>query len=89
MPKVELTSNLLRHGDFCPGQGTGATVAEVLDSYLATQGKLRGYVLDEQGRLRRHMIVFVDGRPVIDREKLSDAVAPESQLYIFQALSGG
>jgi hypothetical protein len=46
-------------------------------------------VLDEQGSLRHHMAVFVNGRPVSDRAGLSDEVPPDATLDIMQALSGG
>jgi sulfur-carrier protein len=39
--------------------------------------------------LRRHMTIFVDGRAVRDRARLSDPVAAGSTIYVFQALSGG
>ncbi|TWU00285.1 hypothetical protein Pla108_12340 [Botrimarina colliarenosi] len=51
--------------------------------------KLKSYVLDEQGRLRRHVAVFVDGRLITDRLGLSDAVTPTSEVFVMQALSGG
>ena len=50
---------------------------------------LRSYILDDQGRLRRHVNVFVAGRMVADRRSLSDAVGPEDEIYVLQALSGG
>jgi hypothetical protein len=51
--------------------------------------RLRGYVLDDQGALRHHMMVFVDGEPIRDRARLSDLVRPTSEVYVMQALSGG
>ncbi len=45
--------------------------------------------MDERGALRKHMVIFVDGDKVMDRENLSDEVKPDSEIYIFQALSGG
>ena len=50
---------------------------------------LRGYVLDEQGALRHHMAIFVDGSMIRDRDSLSDAVTPSSEIHVMQALSGG
>ena len=50
---------------------------------------VRPYVLDERGAVRPHMTVFIDGRQITDRERLSDPVPPDAELYIFQALSGG
>ncbi len=51
--------------------------------------QLRGYVLDDQGRLRKHVTVFVDGKMLQDRQRLSDAVCDDSQIFVMQALSGG
>jgi hypothetical protein len=49
----------------------------------------RGYVLDDQSALRKHMIIFVDGELIRDRADLTDAVAESGTIYVFQALSGG
>jgi len=64
-------------------------VREVLDRVFADHPRLRGYVVDERGVLRKHMSVFVDGAQIADRETLSDPVGPASELYVMQALSGG
>ena len=50
---------------------------------------LRGYVLDDQGRLRKHVAVFVDGDQISDRVHLSDPVREDSDIFVMQALSGG
>jgi hypothetical protein len=39
--------------------------------------------------VRRHVHIYVDGRRISDRQRLSDTVLPSSQIYILQALSGG
>lgn len=89
MAEVAFTPNLARHVE-CPRRAApGATVREVLDAVFADNPRLRGYVVDERGALRRHMIVFVDGHQIVDREQLSDPVAPGSELHVMQALSGG
>jgi hypothetical protein len=67
----------------------GRTVREVLDAVFANNPPARGYVLDDQGALRKHMSIFVDGRLISDRNKLSDAVGETSSVAVFQALSGG
>jgi sulfur carrier protein ThiS len=61
----------------------------VLAQVFAAQPQARGYVLDEQGQLRKHIAVFVDGRRVRDRERLSDPVGEASEIYVLQALTGG
>ena len=89
MAKVVFTANIQRHVA-CPAtEAPGATVREVLDRVFAQNPRARGYVLDDQAGLRRHMTVFVDGRQIADRTQLSDAVTPASTIYVFQALSGG
>jgi len=89
MPTVLFTRALER---FLPAPSTvvdGATVDAALAAVFATQPALRGYVLDDQGALRRHVAVYVNGRPVSDRVRLSDPVGPRDEVYVFQALSGG
>ena len=62
---------------------------EVLEGVFADNPQARGYVLDDQAALRRHMTIFVDGRMIRDRTRLADAVTDTSTIYVFQALSGG
>lgn len=89
MAEVTFTPNLKRHVD-CPTVAVpGTTVAEVLARVFADNPRLRGYVVDDQGALRKHMVVFIDGQQIADRERLADAVGPDAELYVMQALSGG
>jgi hypothetical protein len=89
MAMVHFTSNLRRHVD-CPScEAAGATVAEVLTQVFRVHDRLGAYVLDEQGALRKHMTILVDGRRISDRTRLNDAVSPNSEIYVIQALSGG
>ncbi|PHV08979.1 thiamine biosynthesis protein ThiS [Janthinobacterium sp. BJB412] len=66
-----------------------ADLRAALDAAFAGQPRLRGYVLDEQGHLRQNVVIFIDGKRSRDRALLDDALAPDSQVYILQALSGG
>ena len=89
MPSVRFTRNIQRHVD-CPTKDVdGATLREVLAAYFATNERARGYVLDDQGKLRKHMAAFIDGRQIDDRDSLSDAVAETAVVDIVQSLSGG
>ncbi|WP_426207662.1 MoaD/ThiS family protein [Massilia sp. TWP1-3-3] len=67
----------------------GPTLRAGLESAFAANPLLRGYVLDEQGHLRENVVVFIDGRRCAERVLLADALAPDSTVYILQALSGG
>jgi hypothetical protein len=64
-------------------------VREVLDKVFADNPQARGYVLDDQSALRRHMTIFVDGQMIRDRARLADPVKDSSTIHVFQALSGG
>jgi sulfur carrier protein ThiS len=89
MVLVSFTPNIQRHGACPPSRVQGHTVAAVLAEVFANNARARGYVLDDQGGLRRHMMVFVDGSAVLDRQHLSDTVLPDSDVHVIQALSGG
>ena len=87
MPKVFFTQNLQRHMEAPRGEYAGTTVKEALDDVFQTETVLRGYVLDEQGRLRPQVVVFVDGQPLQDRVRLSDPVRERSEVWVM--LGGG
>lgn len=89
MAFVAFTQNIQRHVPCPPMQAPGRTVREVLDNVFAANPQARGYVLDDQAALRRHMTVFVDGVLIRDRVRLSDPVGDASSIAVFQALSGG
>ena len=89
MAEIRFTQNLRRHLATPELSVPGSTVAGVLDAVFDDHQQLRGYVLDDQGRLRKHVTVFVDGAMIRDRAALSDAVEPGSEIYVMQALSGG
>ncbi len=94
MPVIVLASALARW--LPPGSGeprlrvAGATVRDALEAAFAQQPALRGYVLDEQGNLRHHVAVFIDGQALRDKTDLAAAnVAADAEIYLLQALSGG
>jgi sulfur-carrier protein len=89
MTKVVFTSNIQRHVGCPEAEAAGRTVREVLEHVFAMNPQARGYVLDDQSALRKHMIIFVDGQAICDRAGLTDAVTETSTIYVFQALSGG
>jgi molybdopterin converting factor small subunit len=89
MPRVVFAAHLRRHVEVAPQQVPGATVRAALDAAFLAAPRLRGYVLDEQGALRQHVIVFINARRLLDRAGLSDALAEQDEVHVFQALSGG
>lgn len=89
MPRVSFTPHLQRFLDAPPADVPAATVREALDAVFAANKRLRGYIVDEHGRVRPHVSVFVGDRPLVDRVTLADAVAPDTEIFVLQALSGG
>lgn len=89
MPSVRFTRNIQRHVE-CPTlEVPGATLGEVLNAYFAANERARGYVLEDDGRLRKHMAVFIDGQQIEDRDQLSDLVSRDAVIDVVQSLSGG
>jgi hypothetical protein len=89
MARVVFTSHLLRHVS-CPDTEVAAnTLSVALDQVFAAHPQVRDYVLDEQGELRKHVVIFIDGQRVRDRRRLSDPVRAASEIHVLQALTGG
>ena len=89
MATLHFTQNLIRHTQCPTADIHAATVGELLDRYFETWPAVRDYVLDNQGEVRQHVKVLVDGANIRDRRKLTDRLNPDSEVYVFQALSGG
>lgn len=89
MPTIIFTNNLKRHLNCDSQQIDGETLAEVMSNLVATNAQLGGYIVDDQGRLRKHILVSIDNEIVKDRSHLTEVVQSDSEIYILQALSGG
>lgn len=89
MATVAFTPNLRRHVACDTVEVEGTTLRQALDAAFARFPRARPYIVDEQGRLRRHVMVFVDGARVRDGEAQSDAIGPASQIFVMQSLTGG
>ena len=63
----------------------GATVADVLAALEREQPELAGWILDERGRLRRHINVYVSG----ERGGADTPVGPGDRVDVLPAISGG
>jgi sulfur-carrier protein len=71
------------------GQGEhefdGTTVGEVLSALESAQPALAGWILDERGRIRRHINVFVNG----EQQREDGAIASGDRIDVLPAISGG
>ncbi len=72
------------------GQAQVSAQGGTLDGVLLDlDGRFPGFrfrIIDEQNRVRRHIVLFVDGEREDD---LGAAMAPGAELFIIGALSGG
>lgn len=89
MPTVEFAPALTRHVP-CPLQRVeGATLRDALVGAFAAAPAMTGYVLDEQGCVRKHVAVFVNARMITDRARLDVPLGPDDKVMVIQALTGG
>jgi len=89
MAKVIFTSHLDGLAPEGEPEFPGRTVGEALEACFTAHAGLRHYILDDQGRLRKHVIVFLDNINLDHGIALSAPVAGTSEIYVMQALSGG
>ena len=89
MATVVFAAAIQRHVACPPQDVSAANVRAAIDAALEDKNELRGYILDDQGRLRKHVAIFVDGNMIRDRAELSDLVHLHSEVFVVQALSGG
>ena len=89
MAQVHFTSWLRELVPDGPVPAVGGTVGDALDQVFAARPQVRSYVLDDRGRLRKHVCVFVDGARLKNDEALGRTIGPQATLHVMQALSGG
>lgn len=90
MATIKFTNALKR---FYPNLEELTIVANNVNNVLAIIEKeypgIKNYIIDDQGTLRKHVNIFINGEIIKDRIKLSDKINEQDEVYIIQALSGG
>jgi molybdopterin synthase sulfur carrier subunit len=89
MAQLHFTSWLRELVPNGPLQAEGGTVSDALAQVFIELPHVRSYVLDDHGRLRKHVCIFADGRRLPHQVALTHSIRPDSKLYVMQALSGG
>ena len=89
MPTVHFTPQLRRFTATPQVETLAATLRAALDDAFGANPRLRGYVLDDQGRLRPNVVVFIDGERCRERSELNQPLQRASEIHVLQALSGG
>jgi sulfur-carrier protein len=90
MAKIKFTSALKR---FFPTltevEAEGDTVRDVLNNIEKIYPGISNYLMQDDGTLRKHVNIFVQGNMIENRQILNDIVKHNDELMIIQALSGG
>jgi molybdopterin synthase sulfur carrier subunit len=89
MPTVEFAPALTRHVACAPQSVQAPTLRAALEAAFAAAPALRGYVLDEQGAVRKNVAVFVNARMIASRSDLELPLEASDQVMVIQALTGG
>lgn len=63
----------------------GATVIDILRDLEVTHPGISGWILDERGRIRRHINVYVNG----ERGAESTPVGGDDRVEVLPAITGG
>lgn len=89
MARIAFTSHLEAVGPIDLTAYDARTVGCLLGAVAADYPRVTNYVLDDHGRVRKHIAIFVDGLMQPRETVLSVALTESSEVYVLQALSGG
>ena len=89
VPTVTFAPALTRHVPCQPQVVDASTLGAALANAFRAAPAMQGYVLDEQGCVRKHVAVFVNGQMIANRADLSVPLAVQDQVMVIQALTGG
>ena len=68
---------------------TGATVAEILDDLDANFAGIKGRIVDEDGKLRRFVNVYVNNDDVRFEQDLATPTPYGAEVSVIPAVAGG
>lgn len=90
MPTISFTGNLKRFfPDLATQHSSATTIGNILKELEVQHKGIRDYIIDEQGRIRTHVNIFVGNELIEVNDILEFEVAEEAEIYVMQALSGG
>lgn len=84
--QVLIPSALRSYTQSSRAEADGATLDAALADLDRQYPGIRFRMIDEQQRVRRHIRIFVNG---VSAEALAQAMRPDDEIVIVQALSGG
>ena len=84
--RVVVTRQIERYLACPPAEVEADNARDALELVFARTPKLRSYVLDDRGHLRKHVRLFVNGGAVTC---LDQPLGENDELYVMQSLTGG
>lgn len=70
-------------------ESAGATVNDVINDLIASHDQLRQHLLDENGKLRSFVRVYVGDEDINALQREATAVGPDTVVSIIPAIAGG
>jgi molybdopterin synthase sulfur carrier subunit len=89
MVRIEFTPQLSQHIDCPMARVEATTLRTALGKVFDKNPQIRGYLLDDQGVVRKHIAVFINNQLLQNRDNLDIDLPPNAEIYVMQALSGG
>lgn len=90
MAIIKFTSSLKRFfPELRPVEIQAHSVKEAIDAIEQEYNGLTAYLLEDDGRLREHVNLYIGEQLIQDRQGLTDTLSDQDELYIMQAISGG
>lgn len=87
--RLSFTPQLRRFLDAPARELDADTPRAALARLREEQPRLAAYLMDERGRVRTHVAVFVGGRLLRSAAELDAPLADGAEIHLLQALSGG
>ncbi len=87
--RVCFTPQLRRFLDAPEREFEATNAREALDLLRASQPRLAAYLMDERGRVRQHVAVFVGGKLLRNPAEYETPLTDGTEIHLLQALSGG
>ena len=87
--KVALTANLQKYFPRSKFEIEASSVKELLRKMDAERPHFSSYIVEDNGAIRKHVNLFIDGEVVRDKSHVDIPLKAGSQVHIMQALSGG
>jgi sulfur-carrier protein len=86
---ITFASHLQRHVAIPAQTIEAATIGDAINHACEAAPTMRHYVLDDQGHVRKHVAVFIDGEMLLPRTDMQRALRAGANIHVIQALTGG